>query len=75
MSAIDRVIEFLEGGKAGCLWDIIAEATCGDCKPPEDCEGCDGVNINGKVEEQIAQTGLDFMKKQAKEWVKHSVER
>ena len=75
MSSMDMAIEFLEGGKKECLWDIVAGAVCGDCKPPEDCEGCDGPDLITEMENQIAQSGLDFMKRQAREWVKYSVER
>lgn len=76
MSGIDMAIEFIEGGKKGCLWDIVAGAICGDCKPKGNaCEMCRAQRIISQMENQIAQSGLDFMKRQAQEWVKYSVER
>ncbi|MBA7480514.1 hypothetical protein ES707_15975 [subsurface metagenome] len=75
MSAIDnvdKVISFLQGGQTGCLWDILAPAICGDCDPPENCNGCDGAHIITEIENQVAKEGLDFMRHQVKEWVKSS---
>lgn len=75
MSAVDKTIRFLEGGERGGLWDIIAPAICGNCKPPEDCDGCDGADIITEIENQTASEGLDFMKHHARKWVKSSTEK
>jgi len=75
MSKVEMVIEFLDGGKKRCLWDIVAGAICGQCSSPEDCDACDGSGLIAEIENQIAATSLEFMKRQAREWVKHSVEK
>ena len=77
MSDIDKAIEFLQGGVKGGLWDMLA-VVCGNCHPIEDCdegEKCAGLTVISQMEEQIAKSGLAFMKQQAREWIKCSIVR
>ena len=72
MDDIQGLVSYVEGGEES-LFGSLAEAICGDCKAPEDCEGCDGNDLITEMECQIARAGLDFMKRQVAEWLKYSV--
>lgn len=76
MSSVDKVVEFVEGGVKGDLWDIVAKAVCGNCNPPDDaCDTCQATKIIAAIEGQVAKAGLDYMKKLAREWVKENTAR
>lgn len=73
--SVEKLVDFVEGGSRGCLWDILVPHFCGDCESDEKdkCEKCSAGHAIGQLEDQIASSALKHMKDLAKEWVKNSV--